>query len=94
MENKNKPATTLAEPIRPFCIEHDEATREVAIAINTIMQKHSIPSYLMKDILSQALQGIREVASIELQNAKIAYQQQLEEYEKAKSLKQGEGENG
>lgn len=92
MEDMKKTPQTVAEPIRPFCLEYEDATKQVNAAIYNAMITHNISCYYMKNILSEILHQVGEGAKNELHNAAIAYQKQLEEYKKI--TEEGDVPNG
>lgn len=79
-----------AEPIRPFCLEYADAQNEVFAAINGAMQKYHVPMFLMENILTGALQRVREGAEAERNNAARSYQKQLNEFQKTQKREEPE----
>lgn len=79
-----KAQTPKTEPIRPFCLEYADAENEIFAAINNAMAKHNVPMFLMESILAKAYREVRDGAKNEMQNASVAYQKQLEQYNKEK----------
>lgn len=73
----------INKPVRPFCMEYAEAKEEIFTTINGAIQKHGIPLFLMKDIVSAVLAEVEKAANIECTKAKQMYESQLAEYEKA-----------
>ena len=65
-------------PARPFCLEYEDARNEVFAAINTAIQNHSVPMFLMEGILREALHQVKSGAQAERAQA-------LQEYVRAKA---------
>lgn len=78
------------EPIRPLCLEFEDAKNEAFTAINNIIQKHRLPLSFMESILTEALYQVKDGARTELAAAERMYQQQLAEA--AAENKQQEGD--
>ena len=77
-------------PVRPFCLEYEDAQREIVASVNAIVSKHKIPFYLLENIITNLAHQVSKNAEIERAEARQTYRTQLDEYEKGK----GEGDNG
>lgn len=69
-------------PVRPFCLEYQDAKNEVFTSVNNAVRKHNVPFYLMENILSEALHQVREGAKAEIQQATDSYKKQIDELDK------------
>ena len=74
--------TVKTEPVRPFCLRYADAKSEVFNAINTAMQMHGVPMFLMENILTEALNQVKAGAIEEMQSASESYQAQMDEFHK------------
>lgn len=81
-ENVKTEKTVKTEPVRPFCLRYADAKSEVFNAINTTMQEHGIPMFLMENILSEALNQVRAGAIEEMRSARDSYQAQMDDFHK------------
>lgn len=63
---------------RPLCLEYTDAKNEIFSAVNSAIQKHGIPLFLMENIITEVYYQVREGAKAEIQNANTAYQKQLD----------------
>ena len=70
------------KPVQPLCLALTEAEEEITAAINNAAKNHRIPFYLLEPIVTNAARQVSGFAAVERQNAKAAYDKQLEEYEK------------
>lgn len=69
---------------RPFCLELDDAKREIYDSITEISRKRKIPYYMLEFILNEALVQINIGANREREMAKINYERQLSEVSEEK----------
>lgn len=88
MDNKQQ-----TKPSIPFVLLHEEAGNKIFNAVNEAASVYKIPFCAIEQILTNILHQIREQTNIELEQAKQAYQKQLEEYNKAQEAEKAEGEN-
>ncbi len=69
---------------RPFCLELDDAKREIYDSITEISRKRKIPYYMLEFILNEALVQVNIGANREREMSKINYERQLSEISKEK----------
>ena len=81
-EQNAEKKTVKTIPVRPFCLEYQDAKNEVFTSVNNAVHKHNIPFYLMENILSEALHKVREGAKAEMQQASDLYKKQIDELDK------------
>lgn len=67
-------------PIKPFCIEYEEARTEIFNAISEVSKAHNVPFYLLEGIVESVLVQVREAKRSEMEMAQRTYEQQLKEY--------------
>ena len=73
----------MNKPNKPFILEYTTAKNKIISAINTALEVHNVPYFLVEEILSGALQSIKSESKVEREQASLSYEQQLAEYEKA-----------
>lgn len=71
----------MNKPIKPFCMDYEEARVEIFNAISQISKAHNIPFYLLENIIESVSIQVREGKRNELEMAQRTYEQQLQEYE-------------
>lgn len=69
------------EPVRPLCLELQDAQAEIFGAIKKVAEKRCLPWYLVEPIVSDAAKQVSENARQERQNAAAMYEKQLKEFE-------------
>lgn len=69
-------------PMKPLCLENEEAKKEIFDAINGVLDKKTVPLFLVENILREALERISAGAKQERERASAYYKKQLAEYEK------------
>ncbi len=77
------------KPQRPFSLNFAEAKRDIVSAVNEASRQYGVPSYLLEEILLGVLHQVQNIAIVERENARIAYEKELAEYEEMM-----EGQNG
>ena len=70
---------TVGKPSRPTCLELVDAKAEIFKTINDVSKKRQIPFWLLESIILDAARQVSELAAKERENAKQAYEKQLEE---------------
>lgn len=69
-------------PIRPLCLELEEAKAEIFAVINMTAKKHNIPFFLLEYIMQEATRQVVDLAKAERKQANENYTQQLAQYNK------------
>lgn len=75
------------QPIRPLCLELEDAKAEIFAVINMAKKKHNIPFFLLENIVAEAARQTSEFAAKERETAALAYEKELADFQK------GEGDN-
>lgn len=70
----------MNQPIKPFCIDYEEARVEIFNAVSEASKVHNIPFYLLENIIESLLVQVREGKRNELEVSRRTYEQQLKEY--------------
>lgn len=61
---------------RPLILEVDEAKKEIVQAINSAVQTHNVPFYVLDMILSDVCRQVGDAAKAELAQARAYVEQQ------------------
>ena len=69
-------------PVRPLCLELEDAKAEIFSVITMTAKKHNIPFYLLESIVAEAAQQVSVFAKKERETAEKSYSQQLAEFNK------------
>lgn len=70
-------------PVRPLCLELEDAKAEIFAVINMTPKKHNIPFYLLESIVMEAARQVSEVARQERELAAADYEKQVAEFNKS-----------
>lgn len=66
---------------RPLILEMNDAENEIFKSISEIAHRRKIPFFLLKYILLEALQQIKDGAKNEVEQANVIYKRQMEDNE-------------
>jgi hypothetical protein len=72
--------TITGAPVRPLCLELDEAKRDILAAVNQATTLRGIPCFLLEDILRDILAQVSAHANAEREKAREIFNKQLAEY--------------
>lgn len=70
------------EPLRPICLELEDAKAEIFAVVNMANKKRGIPFFLLESIVNEAARQVADFARQERETANRNYEQELLEYEK------------
>lgn len=82
MDNKKQ------QPVRPLCLELQDAQAEIFGAIKKVAEKRHLPWYLVEPIITDAAKQVSENARQERLNAAAIYEKQLKEFEQEQEQEQ------
>jgi hypothetical protein len=71
----------MEKPNKPLCLVYPEAKKEIFNAITLVINKHDLPLFLAKIIVSDALDQISIGAHKERVTAQQLYEKNIKEYE-------------
>lgn len=77
MDNEKK----MQKPIRPLCLEIEEAKADIINAINNAVRTRKIPYFQLESIVNDAARLVTECAAAEREAAQNLYTRQLAEYQ-------------
>jgi len=69
---------------RPLCLEMRDAKAEIVQSVNSAMQKRGLPCFILRGILEEVLNSVKEIERNELSAAEESYQNALKESEEKK----------
>lgn len=69
-------------PVRPLCLELEDAKAEIFSIISMTAKKHKIPFYLLESVVTEAARQVSGLAQKEREEAARDYERQLYEFNK------------
>lgn len=69
---------------RPICLEMRDAKAEIVQSVNGAMQKRGLPCFILRGILEEVLNSVKEIERNEITAAEENYQNALKESEEKK----------
>lgn len=69
-------------PVRPLCLELEDAKAEIIAVINMAHKKHNIPFFLLESVIVDAGRQVSSFAKTEREAAARDYEDKLAEFNK------------